>query len=100
MATINVRIHRRTGGQSSLYATRDLDVMPVSIGRDETCSIKLEDPYKHISRFHVQVEEADGVYWLNVVSKVNPVMVKGQRSGPGTRLRLHSGDSFEIGEYE
>jgi type VI secretion system FHA domain protein len=35
-----------------------------------------------------------------VVSKVNPVMVKGRRYGPGTRLTLHSGDTFEIGEYE
>jgi type VI secretion system FHA domain protein len=35
-----------------------------------------------------------------VVSKVNPVMVKGRRYGPGTRLVLHSGDSFEVAEYE
>jgi type VI secretion system FHA domain protein len=27
-------------------------------------------------------------------------MVKGRRYGPGTRLTLHSGDSFEIAEYE
>jgi len=31
---------------------------------------------------------------------VNPVMVKGRRYGPGTRLTLKSGDSFEMGEFE
>jgi type VI secretion system FHA domain protein len=37
---------------------------------------------------------------MAVVSKVNPVMVKGRRYGPGTRLTLHSGDTFEVAEYE
>jgi type VI secretion system FHA domain protein len=60
----------------------------------------LEDPQKHISRFHVEIEDIDGVYWMSVVSKVNPVMVKGRRYGPGTRLTLKDGDAFEIGEYE
>ncbi len=84
----------------SLYATRDLEVLPVSIGRDAACTFALEDPHKHISRFHVEIEEEGGTYWMAVVSKVNPVMVKGRRYGPGTRLTLHSGDSFEIAEYE
>jgi type VI secretion system FHA domain protein len=37
---------------------------------------------------------------MTVVSKVNPVMVKGRRYGPATRLTMKSGDSFDIGEYE
>ena len=98
---ITVKIMKRsTAGRPTLYATRDFDVLPVSIGRDATCSIALEDPNKHMSRFHVEIEEESGVYWMVVVSKVNPVMVKGRRFGPGTRLVLHSGDSFEVAEYE
>lgn len=98
---ITVKIMKRSGeGRPTLYATRDFDALPVSIGRDATCSIVLEDPHKHISRFHVEVEEESGTYWMSVVSKVNPVMVKGRRYGPGTRLTLNSGDSFEIAEYE
>ena len=81
----------------SLYATRDLDALPVTIGRDPGCDFVLEDPHKHISRFHVEIEEEGGVHWMSVVSKVNPVMVGGRRYGPGTRLTLKSGDSFEIG---
>jgi len=98
---ITVKIMKRSGeGRPTLYATRDFDALPVSIGRDATCSLVLEDPHKHISRFHVELEEETGTYWMSVVSKVNPVMVKGRRYGPGTRLTLNSGDAFEIAEYE
>ena len=97
---ISVKILNRSGTRPALYASRDFEHAPVSIGRDSSCSIVLDDPNKHISRFHVEIEEVDGVHWMSVVSKVNPVMVGGRRYGPGTRLTLKSGDSFEIGEYE
>jgi predicted component of type VI protein secretion system len=97
---VSIRILNRTGTRPALYASRDFDRPPISIGRDSTCSVVLDDPNKHISRFHVEIEEQDGVYWMSVVSKVNPVMVGGRRYGPGTRLTLKSGDAFEIGEYE
>jgi FHA domain-containing protein/type VI secretion system protein len=99
--SITVKILKRApGGRPTLYATRDLDRLPVSIGRDPACTIALEDPNKHMSRFHVEIAEAEGVYWMSVVSKVNPVMVKGVRYGPGTRLTLQSGDSFDLADYE
>ena len=98
--TVSVKILNRSGARPALYASRDFETAPISIGRDSTCSIVLDDPNKHISRFHVEIEEVDGVYWMSVVSKVNPVMVGGRRYGPGTRLTLKSGDAFEIGEYE
>lgn len=97
---VTVKIFTKAGGRPNLYATREFTALPVSIGRDATCSMVLEDPHKHISRFHVELEQQDDTYWMSVVSKVNPVMVKGRRYGPGTRLTLHSGDSFEVGEYE
>jgi type VI secretion system FHA domain protein len=98
---ITVKIMKRTpGARPALYATRDFDVLPVSIGRDAACSICLEDPHKHMSRFHVEIQEDAGTYWMAVVSKVNPVMADGRRYGPGTRLALRSGDSFELAEYE
>jgi predicted component of type VI protein secretion system len=98
---ITVKIMKRTpGGRPALYATRDFDVLPVSIGRDAACSICLEDPQKHMSRFHAEIQEDGGTYWMAVVSKVNPVMAEGRRYGPGTRLALRSGDSFELAEYD
>lgn len=98
--SVTVKIFTRAAGRPTLYMTRELDRLPISIGRDPGCSICVEDPKKHLSRFHVEIEEEGGTYWMAVVSKVNPVMVKGRRYGPGTRLTLHSGDSFEVAEYE
>jgi predicted component of type VI protein secretion system len=98
---ITVKILKRSAdGRPTLYATRDLDVLPVSIGRDASCTIPLEDPLKRMSRQHVEIQKEGGAYWMAVVSKVNPVMAKGTRYGPGARLSLQSGDSFEIAEYE
>jgi predicted component of type VI protein secretion system len=98
---ITVKILKRVlGGRPTLYATRSIDVLPISIGRDAACTIALEDPQKHMSRFHVEIAEEGGLYWLSVVSKVNPVMVKGTRHGPGARLALSSGDSFDLADYE
>lgn len=91
---------RTVDGRPALYATRDLDVLPVSIGRDPACTIALEDPHKHMSRFHLEITQEGGTYWMSVVSKVNPVLVKGRRYGPGTRLTLQSGDTFELADYE
>ena len=97
---VTVKIFTKHGGRPTLFQTRDFEALPVTIGRDATCTLALDDPQKHISRVHVELEEEDGTYWMSVVSKVNPVMVKGRRYGPGTRLTLKSGDSFEMGEFE
>jgi predicted component of type VI protein secretion system len=98
--SVTVKIFTRAGGRPTLYASRTLDVSPISIGRDDACTIMLDDPHKHISRFHVEIEREGSTYWMTVVSKVNPVMVKGRRYGPATRLTMKSGDAFDIGEYE
>jgi predicted component of type VI protein secretion system len=97
---LTIKIFTKHAGRPTLFQTRDFEALPVTIGRDATCSLVLEDPQKHISRVHVELEEEDGTYWMSVVSKVNPVLVKGRRYGPGTRLTLQSGDSFEMGEFD
>ncbi len=48
----------------------------------------------------MEIEEEGSAYWVSVVSKVNPVTVKGRRYGPAARLALQSGESFEIAKYE
>src|SRR5438067_3432661 len=97
---VTIKIFTKQAGRPTLFQTRDFDALPVTIGRDATCSLVLEDPLKHISRVHVELAEEDSTCWMSVVSKVNPVMVKGRRYGAGTRLTLNSGDSFEMGEFE
>jgi type VI secretion system protein len=96
---VTIKIFTKQAGRPTLFQTREFDALPVTIGRDATCSLVLEDPLKHISRVHVELRQEDGTYWMAVVSKVNPVLVKGRRYGSGTRLTLESGDSFEMGEF-
>jgi type VI secretion system FHA domain protein len=97
---VTVKIFTKHAGRPTLFQTREFEALPVTIGRDATCTVSLDDPMKHISRVHAELEEDGGTYWLSVVSKVNPVMVKGKRHGPGSRVALQSGDSFEMGEFE
>src|SRR5258706_1746017 len=97
---VTVKIFTKHAGRPTLFQTREFEALPVTIGRDATCTVALDDQMKLISRVHAELEEEGGSYWLSVVSKVNPVMVKGKRHGPGSRLVLQSGDSFEMGEFE
>ena len=97
---VTVKIFTKQAGRPTLFQTREFDALPVTLGRDASCTVALEDPLKHISRVHVELKEEDGGCWLSVVSKVNPVGIKGQRHGPGSRVQLQSGDSFDMGEFE
>ena len=98
--SVTVKIFTKQAGRPTLFQTREFDALPVTLGRDASCTVALEDPLKHISRVHVELAEQDGACWLSVVSKVNPVLVKGMRHGPGSRVQLQSGDSFDMGEFE
>jgi predicted component of type VI protein secretion system len=98
--TITVKVFTRDTGKPTLYTSRDFEGTPISLGRDASCAVSLADPKKHLSRFHVAIEEKDGSFWMAVVSKVNSVTANGRRYGPGTRLSLKSGDLFELGLYE
>ena len=98
--SVTVKIFTKQAGRPTLFQTREFDALPVTLGRDASCTVALEDPLKHISRVHVELKEEEGACWLCVVSKVNPVGIKGQRHGPGSRVRLQSGDSFDMGEFE
>ena len=100
MMSVTVKIFTKQAGRPTLFQTREFDTLPITIGRDASCTVALEDPLKHISRMHVELLEQDGACWLSVISKVNAVMVKGHRHGPGSRLQLQSGDSFDMGEFE
>src|SRR5207302_10675158 len=97
---VTIKIFTKQAGRPTLFQTREFDALPVTIGRDATCSLVLDDPLKHISRVHVELDEQDGACWMSIVSKVNPVLVKERRYGSGTRLTLESGDSSEMGAFE
>jgi type VI secretion system FHA domain protein len=98
---LSIKILKKVGGRSDMIASRSWPQNKISVGRGEECTLVLEDPKKHVSRVHVELEEKDeGGYLLTVVSKVNPVFINGKRIAPGSKLDLNDGDRFELGEYE
>ena len=98
---LSIKILKKVGARSDMIASRSWPHSRITVGRGEECTLVLEDPKKHISRVHVELEEKDeGRYALTVVSKVNPVFVNGKRHGPGSKLEMQTGDRFELGEYE
>ena len=98
---LSIKILKKVGSRADMIASRSWPHSKITIGRGEECTLVLEDPKKHVSRVHVELEErSEGVYGMTVVSKVNPVFINGKRQGPGSQLELHAGDRFELGEYE
>jgi type VI secretion system FHA domain protein len=99
--SFSIKVSRKSGGRSDVIASRTWPQSRITIGRGEECTLVLEDPKKHVSRVHVELEEqGEARYRLTVVSKVNPVFLSGRRHGPGSHLDLTAGACFEVGEYE
>ncbi len=99
--SLSIKISKKVGGRSDMIASRSWPQNRISIGRGEECTLVLEDPRKHVSRVHVELEEKEeGRFHLTVVSKVNPVFVNGKKHAPGSQINLRAGDRFELGEYE
>ncbi len=98
---LSIKILKKVGSRSDMIASRSWPQNKITIGRGEECTLVLEDPKKHVSRVHVELEEkAEGAYRMTVISKVNPVFINGKRQGPGSQVDLATGDRFEMGEYE
>lgn len=98
---LSIKILKKVGSRSDMIASRSWPQSKISVGRGEECTLVLEDPKKHVSRVHVELEEKDeGHYVVTVVSKVNPIFVNGKRHAPGSKLDMSAGDRFELGEYE
>ena len=98
--SFSIKVSKKVGGRTDVIASRTWPQSKISIGRGEECTLVLEDPKKHVSRVHVELEEqGEDSYRLTVVSKVNPIFMGGRRHGPGSRLDLTSGATVEIGDY-
>jgi type VI secretion system FHA domain protein len=97
--TLALKLYQKGEGGATLMRERSFDTPRITLGRGADCELTLEDPKKWVSRIHAVLNVQGDEYWLNVVSKVNPVFVAGQRHDPGSRVQLHGGDRVEIGEY-
>src|SRR5260221_14208784 len=97
---LSIKILKKVGSRSDMIASRSWPQSRITIGRGEECTLGLEDPKKHVSRVHVELEEKGSVYHLTVVSKVNPVFINGKRIAPRTPPHLKDGDRFDLGETD
>lgn len=97
---IKVNLSLNIGGQFKPVSSHTLHEKRITVGRDNACTLTLEDTQKHVSRMHVELEEADGAYWMKVVSKVNPVIVNGKRYLSHDRVALAKGDQISVGLYK
>ncbi|MEO8202386.1 MAG: type VI secretion system-associated FHA domain protein TagH [Betaproteobacteria bacterium] len=96
---IKVNISLSAGGRLKPVASHTLHQSRITIGRDQDCTIALEDSQKHVSRVHAEFEADGDSYWVKVVSKVNPIMVNGQRFSHGDRVPVAKGDEVSVGQY-
>ncbi len=98
---LSLKISKRVGGRADMIASRSWPHNRITVGRGEECTLVLEDPKKHVSRVHIELEETiENVFELTVISKVNPVFIGGKRHGPGSKVELRAGDCVDVGEYE
>jgi predicted component of type VI protein secretion system len=72
----------------------------LTLGRDAGASIVIEDPEKLISRQHASIERRDGVSYLIVHSRVNPVLVDGRVLRAGQATVLAEGARVTMSPYE
>lgn len=97
--SLALKVYQKGEGGATLMRERAFDTPRITLGRGADCEVTLEDPKKWVSRIHAVLNVEGDEYWLNVVSKVNPVFIAGQRHEPGSRVQLRAGDQVEIGEY-
>jgi len=97
---ITINVSMVDAGASQPVTNTTLHESRITIGRDQECTLALEDPKKHVSRVHAELEEKDGAYWMKVVSKVNPVFINKRRHDFGERVALTTGDILSVGTYQ
>ncbi|MBB6578808.1 FHA domain-containing protein [Comamonas odontotermitis] len=70
-----------------------------TIGRDTHCQMVLQDPFRRISRIQAQIVFDSGLFSLINASTSNPIYVDGQELSPGETCAIHSGSSWQTGNY-
>ena len=70
-----------------------LDTGITSIGRDETCDIKLDDA--SVSRVHLEISQEEDKAWMTDLSSTNGTLINGVEVN---RRELQAGDVLRVGD--
>ncbi len=71
----------------------------ITIGRDSSNTLWLDDPKKIVSRHHARLHLENGVYFLTDCGSHNYTYLNQRRISRNIPHRLNPGDRFQIGEY-
>lgn len=95
-----VKIFNHAEGGTTFAGEHVLEGDPITIGRSGTCTLKLDDPEKKLSRVQVALSQAAGGYLLKVVSQYFSVLVNSTAHPPGSEVLIRAGDSVVMDVYE
>lgn len=98
--SLSLKIFNHAEGGTTFAGECALEGDPITIGRSATCTLKLNDPEKRLSRVQVELSRASGGYLLKVVSQYFPVLVNGVARQPGSEVVVRTGDSIVMDVYE
>src|SRR5262245_14518385 len=94
-----INVESRADGRLAPPERRTVHSSRITIGRGAACSVRLDDPKKHVSRVHAAVDLQGEGHVLTVMSTVNPVLLNGTRVGPGESVPIRAEDVIEIGDF-
>ncbi len=98
--TLSLKLFNITPNGTTYAGERVLEGDPITIGRGSTCTLKLSDPEKRLSRVQVELAKAPGGYLMTVASQYFPVSLNGRQQPPGTQAMVHVGDFLVMDVYE
>jgi type VI secretion system FHA domain protein len=94
-----ISVEARTEGQPAVPEQRVVNTSRMTIGRGAECSVRLDDPQKHVSRVHAVIDLDGARHVLTVLSRVNPVLVNGAKIAPAECAPVKADDVLEIGDF-
>jgi len=97
---LSLKIFSRATGQTRFVAQRAFDEERVTIGRNPTCTLALDDPGKYLSRVHAELLKLGQGYLLRVLSATAPVLVNGESRFHGSEVMVRPGDTFSMDVYD
>lgn len=95
---LRISVLHFNGAPPSAPITHDFDERGGTIGRDDSNTLALPDPDRHISRMQAQIQ-FDGMRYSLIDHGGNPTSINGRPLGKGSQATLRDGDELGVGDY-
>lgn len=94
-----VRFNIRNEKNTDYHQECEFDEPVITIGRDESNHLMLEDKRKAISRRHAEIQFDDGIYFIVDKGSRNGTFINNHRLTPDQPYALEHGSTLNIGDY-